>query len=138
MAIIPSTGDVFRDLGFSESESKSLRLRSKLMIQLRDVIDKAGLTQAAAAAMFNVSQPRVSDLVRGKIHLFSLDTIVDMLGHAGIDVEVSTVSAEAQSSSSSPSGWDLSSFEWSGGLAIKAPEHGADVRAANTGMAVAA
>ena len=139
MAIIPSTGDVFRDLGFSEGESKSLQLRSQLMIQLRELIDKAGLTQAAAAAMFNVSQPRVSDLVRGKIHLFSLDTLVDMLGHAGIDVEVSTVSAEAQSTSPSPSGWDVPASTWSGTFAFEAPENeDATVVAANTQLAVAA
>jgi phage-related protein/predicted XRE-type DNA-binding protein len=137
MAIISSTGDVFRDLGFSESESKSLRLRSKLMLQLREVIDKAGLTQVAAARMFNVSQPRVSDLVRGKIHLFSLDTLVDMLGHAGIDVEVSTVSVEAQSNSPNPTGWDLSSFKWAS-IEIEAPQNGAPVAAANTQLAVAA
>lgn len=138
MAIIPSTGDVFRDLGFSESESKSLRLRSKLMLQLRDVIDRAGLTQAAAAEMFHVSQPRVSDLVRGKIHLFSLDTLVDMLGNAGIDVEVSTVTAQAQSNESSPAGWNTSAFEWLGSIAIAPNDGDSKVTAANTQLAVAA
>ncbi len=138
MAIISSTGDVFRDLGFSESESKSLQLRSKLMLQLREVIDKAGLTQATAAKMFNVSQPRVSDLMRGKIHLFSLDTLVDMLGNAGIDVEVSTVAAQAQSSAPNPAGWDTPSFEWLGNIAIAPPKNGDKVNAADTQLAVAA
>jgi transcriptional regulator with XRE-family HTH domain len=110
------------------------------MLQLREVIDAAGLTQAAAATVFSVSQPRVSDLVRGKIHLFSLDTLIDMLAHAGIDVEVSTVSAKAQSSSRSPAGWDSPSFAWSGSIAIEPPqqEQDAPARAADTQLAVAA
>ncbi|MGH7631148.1 MAG: helix-turn-helix domain-containing protein [Gemmatimonadales bacterium] len=46
------------------------------------------MTQARAAALFGVSQPRVSDLVRGKIDRFSVDTLVAMLGHAGVQVEL--------------------------------------------------
>ncbi|MGQ0736434.1 MAG: helix-turn-helix domain-containing protein, partial [Acidobacteriota bacterium] len=46
------------------------------------------LTQARAASLFGVTQPRVSDLVRGKIDRFSIDTLVAMLGHAGIRVQV--------------------------------------------------
>ena len=45
------------------------------------------MTQAEAAKLFGVSQPRVSDLVRGKIDLFSIDTLVDMLARAGMKVE---------------------------------------------------
>ena len=83
-----SSGNVFRDLGFSAEESEHLRLRSELMIRIEQLIAKRGLTQAAAARLFGVTQPRVSDLVRGKIGLFSIDTLVDMLAHAGIRVEV--------------------------------------------------
>jgi len=52
------------------------------------VIEAEGLTQAAAARMFGVSQPRVSDLVRGRIELFSIDTLVNMLAKAGVRVTV--------------------------------------------------
>ena len=83
-----STGNVFRDLGFSREEAEHLRLRSELMAQLGQLIAERGLTQAAAARLLGVTQPRVSDLVRGKIGLFSIDTLVDMLAHAGIRVEV--------------------------------------------------
>ena len=55
-----------------------------MMAHLRELIASRGLTQADAAALFGVSQPRVSDLVRGKIDLFSIDTLVDMLSHAGV------------------------------------------------------
>jgi len=83
-----SSGNVFQDLGFSKDEAEHLKVRSALMIQIRKVLKARGLTQAAAAALFGVSQPRISDLVRGKIDLFSIDTLVDMLGHAGIRVEL--------------------------------------------------
>jgi len=83
-----SSGNVFHDLGFSKDEAAHLKVRSALMIQIRKVLKARGLTQAAAAALFGVSQPRISDLVRGKIDLFSIDTLVDMLGHAGIRVEL--------------------------------------------------
>ena len=81
-----SSGNVFRDLGFPTEEAESLRLRADLMVQIRRVIVGRKLTQAAAAKMLGVTQPRVSDLVRGKIDLFSIDTLVDMLARAGIRV----------------------------------------------------
>ncbi|MGH7628943.1 MAG: helix-turn-helix domain-containing protein, partial [Gemmatimonadales bacterium] len=77
-----SSGNVFRDLGFSAEEADNLKLRTDLMIELSKVIKARRLTQARAAALFGVSQPRVSDLVRGKIDRFSVDTLVAMLGHA--------------------------------------------------------
>ena len=83
-----SSGNVFRDLGFSSEEATNLRIRSDLMIRLSKVIDARGLTQAQAAKVFGVTQPRISDLVRGKIDRFSVDTLIAMLGHAGISVQV--------------------------------------------------
>jgi predicted XRE-type DNA-binding protein len=81
-----SSGNVFRDLGFDREEAEHLKLRSALMIEIQKVIEARGLTQAAAARMFGVSQPRISNLVRGKIDLFSIDTLIDMLAHAGVRV----------------------------------------------------
>ena len=83
-----STGNVFRDLGFSPEESENLKLRADLMIELSKVIKARRLTQAKAASLFGISQPRVSDLVRGKIDRFSVDTLVAMLGHAGAHVQL--------------------------------------------------
>ena len=85
-----SSGNVFADLGFDEDEAEHLRIRSALMVTLRQVVQARELTQAAAAALFEVSQPRVSDLMRGKIDLFSIDTLVDMLARAGVRVEIQT------------------------------------------------
>jgi len=83
-----SSGNVFRDLGFDDQEAENLRLRSELMIHVRKLIECRGLTQAAAAKLFGVTQPRVSDLVRGRIDLFSLDTLVNMLAAAGVHVKL--------------------------------------------------
>lgn len=83
-----STGNVFRDLGFGNEEAANLRARADLMIRLSKLIDSRGLTQAQAAAFFGVTQPRISDLVRGKIDRFSIDTLIAMLGHAGVKVQI--------------------------------------------------
>lgn len=77
-----SSGDVFQDLGFEPDEAAHLRIRAALMMRVRKLIEERGLTQAAAAKLFGVSQPRISDLVRGKIDLFSIDGLVDMLAKA--------------------------------------------------------
>ena len=85
--ITMGSGDVFTDLGFSPAESRNLRIRSEMMTALRKFIEKEGLTQADAAKRLKVSQPRVSDLTRGKISRFSLDTLVNMLSDAGLEVD---------------------------------------------------
>lgn len=90
VTVTKSGGNVFADLGFDQDEAEHLRIRSALMGTLRDVLEKRKLSQADAAQLFEVSQPRISDLVRGKIGLFSIDTLVDMLARAGIRVEVRT------------------------------------------------
>ncbi len=83
-----SSGNVFRDLGFSSEEAENLKIRTDLMIRLSTLIEARGLTQAQAADLFGVTQPRVSDLVRGKIDRFSIDTLIAMLGHAGVRVQI--------------------------------------------------
>jgi predicted XRE-type DNA-binding protein len=68
--------------------AENMKLRSSLMLALRDHLAKEGLTQSEAAKKFGVSQPRISDLIRGRIDLFSIDTLVNMLATAGIPVEL--------------------------------------------------
>ena len=87
-AIEPSCGNVFEDLGFSRQEAVSLELRSFLAFRLEEFIATERLTQRQAAAFFGVTQPRISNLVRGRIELFSLDTLVDMSTRAGLQVEI--------------------------------------------------
>ena len=85
---LKSAGNVFEDLGFPKEEAESLRIRSDLMMELTKTIASRGLTQESAAKLFGVTQPRISDLVRGKIELFSIDTLVNMLAKAGAKVRV--------------------------------------------------
>ena len=81
-----SSGNVFRDVGFPPEEAENLRLRSELIVQVRRILEGRKLTQAAGAQLFGVTQPRISDLVRGRIELFSIDGLVNMLAHAGVHV----------------------------------------------------
>jgi len=75
------------------AQAENLRLRSSLMMALKDHILAEGLSQARAAKVFGVTQPRISDLTRGKIELFSLDTLVNMLATAGLHVELTIAKA---------------------------------------------
>jgi len=83
-----SSGNVFRDLGFGSRDAENLQVRAQLMTEIEKYIQKEKITQADAATLFGVTQPRISDLVRGKIHLFTVDTLISMLTHAGLSVSV--------------------------------------------------
>src|SRR6184192_1744606 len=67
-------GSVFFDICDTPEEAQNLTLRSELMMQIEQIIRRRRLTQNRAAKLFGVTQPRISDLVRGKIDLFSLDS----------------------------------------------------------------
>lgn len=69
-------------------QAASMKARSALMIELQEYIKASGMTQKQAADQFGVTQARISDLVRGKIELFSLESLVDMATAAGMKVEV--------------------------------------------------
>ncbi len=69
------------------AEAENMKLRSSLMLALKEQIAADGLTQGQAAKRFGVTQPRISDLVRGRIELFGIDTLVNMLACAGLHVE---------------------------------------------------
>ncbi len=81
-----SSGNVFTDLGFEPEEALNLKVRSDLMIEISKLIEERGLTQTTAAELLRVTQPRISDLVRGKIDRFSVDSLIEMIGHAGANV----------------------------------------------------
>ncbi|MFJ1260694.1 helix-turn-helix domain-containing protein [Cupriavidus sp. CuC1] len=70
-------------------EAANMKARAALMIAITERIKAEGLTQADAAKRLGVTQPRVSDLMRGKIDLFSLDMLVNMLAQAGLRVDIS-------------------------------------------------
>ncbi len=80
--------DVFTDLGFAPAEAENLRIRSAMMRALVEFVRTNKLTQPRAAAILGVTQPRISGLMRGKIQLFSIDTLVNLLAAAGLRVDL--------------------------------------------------
>ena len=74
-------------------EAENMKLRSTLMIALKSHLERTGMTQADAAKLFGVTQPRVSDLTRGKINLFGLDALVNMAAAASMRIEMQVLEA---------------------------------------------
>jgi predicted XRE-type DNA-binding protein len=70
-------------------KAENMKLRSSLMIAPREHMAGTGLSQAPIAKPFGVTQPRVSDLMRGKIDVFGLDALVNMAAAAGLHVKLS-------------------------------------------------
>lgn len=69
-------------------EAENMRLRATLMTALKNHITHTQINQSDAAKLFGVTQPRISDLMRGKIHLFAIDALVNMAAAAGMHVEI--------------------------------------------------
>jgi len=67
---------------------ENLKLRSALMMEIAERIKDQGLTQAQAAEVLHISQPRVSALLKGKINDFRLDSLVDMAHRLGMHVSI--------------------------------------------------
>lgn len=74
-------------------EAASMKVRSELLITLQETLRRQKLTQVQAAKLLGVTQPRVSDLMRGKIELFSMEMLIDMLAQVGMQVKVTTRNA---------------------------------------------
>lgn len=69
-------------------DAAAMRARADLMLQLQEHLRKRKLSQSEAAKLLKVTQPRVSDLMRGRINLFSADMLIEMLGRLGARVKV--------------------------------------------------
>ncbi len=94
MRVERSSGNVFLDIGFPKEEAAHLLIRSDLMSQIEQLIKERKLTQKKAAKLLGVTQPRISDLKRGKIDLFSIDALVEMLARLDVTVTVKTKRAK--------------------------------------------
>jgi predicted XRE-type DNA-binding protein len=75
------------------AEAENMKLRSELMMALKNHLTRVEMSQAQAARLFGVTQPRISDLMRGKINLFGLDALVNMAAAAGLHVEMRVLEA---------------------------------------------
>ena len=79
--------NVFKDLGFSKTESEDLMIRSRLMIEVEKFTERSKLSQREAAKKLEITQPRLNDLLQGKIQKFSIDSLVKMLSKVGVHVQ---------------------------------------------------
>lgn len=74
-------------------EAENMKLRSTLMTALKNHLARTEMSQAQAAKLLGVAQPRISDLMRGKINLFGLDALVNMATAAGLHIELRVLDA---------------------------------------------
>jgi len=81
-----SSGNIFLDLGFRAHEASVMLLRAQLAEALRRWMERERVTQAEAAKRLGITQPRISEIVRGKVELLSLDYLVALCAKAHLDV----------------------------------------------------
>jgi predicted XRE-type DNA-binding protein len=84
--VIRSSGNIFLDLGFPAHQASVMLLRAQLAEALRSWMERERLTQAQTAKRLGIAQPRVSEIVRGKVELMSLDYLVGLCAKAKVDV----------------------------------------------------
>ena len=89
--ITPADGNIFEDLGLNEAEN--LKLRAELMVEIRRYIEENNLTQAVAAKMMGITQPRLNDVIKGRIEKCTIDRLVNMLAAVGRHVTVNVSEA---------------------------------------------
>ncbi|NWF73469.1 MAG: XRE family transcriptional regulator [Nitrospirae bacterium] len=92
-AVTKGSGNIFRDLGFSEERSAELILKSSLLQALQDTIRGQGWKQVEAAVRLGIDQAKVSKLLAGQMAGFSVERLVHFLSLLGQDVEVTVKKA---------------------------------------------
>src|SRR5471030_506735 len=75
--------NIFRDLGHDDPDAANLLLRSDMLMEIASIIDERGLSQAEAAKILGEKQPRISELVTGRINKFKIDILVKYLNRLG-------------------------------------------------------
>jgi predicted XRE-type DNA-binding protein len=85
MKTFKSVWDAIED---SPIEAASMKARAQLMRALQKTVGGWAVSQKAAAERLGITQPRLNDLLRGKIDKFSLDTLFDLTGRAGLKVSL--------------------------------------------------
>ncbi|MDP3511099.1 MAG: helix-turn-helix transcriptional regulator [Candidatus Melainabacteria bacterium] len=83
------SGNVFKDIGYSDSEAANLMARAELMLKVRDIIQENGWTQREAARILGVGQPRVAEIMSFNTKYFSVDLLLKYLSKLGMQVEFS-------------------------------------------------
>lgn len=86
--IIKSSGNVFEDLGFDPAEAAVMAMRAELMIQIEKRVKAQGWTQAEAAEHLGITQPRVSQLMKGAWREFRMDMLLTLANRAGLQTKL--------------------------------------------------
>ena len=84
--VTAGSDNVFADLGLPEPEEELTK--AQLASQIRQIIGRRGLTQASAAALMGIDQPKVSAVLNGRLANFSSDRLMRLLTALGQDVEI--------------------------------------------------
>jgi predicted XRE-type DNA-binding protein len=79
----------------SGADAASMKARAEAMIAIRQTVEGWGVTQVVAAKRLGLTQPRMNDLVRGRINKFSLDALIDLADRAGLSVRIKVVRSAA-------------------------------------------
>jgi len=85
---VESYTSVWDAIADTPQEAMNMRVRSELMSKIVAVIQEKGWTQAEASRHCGVTQPRINDLIRGRLSRFSLDALVDIAAALGLRVHV--------------------------------------------------
>jgi len=93
--VTKGSGNVFRDLGFSEDKSAELLLKSSLLQAIQETIKGRRWKQIEAAAQLEIDQAKVSKLLSGQMAGFSIERLVHFLSLLGQDVEVTVRKASS-------------------------------------------
>lgn len=86
MKVTPADGNVFETLGFPDAEE--LKAKAELVIQIIQIIEERGLRQVEAAEIMGIDQPKVSQLVHGRLDGFSMERLYRFLNALGMDIEI--------------------------------------------------
>lgn len=87
MMKIQTFDSVFDAISDTPEQAENMKIRAQLLQVLNTWIEKQGFSQAEAAAVLGVTQPRISELARGKIQIFSIDKLITMMAHAGMHIQ---------------------------------------------------
>lgn len=79
----------------SPAQAANMKARSEMMLAIRETVEGWAVTQAAAAKRLGLTQPRMNDLMRGRINKFSLDALINLAARAGLSIRVEVVRTAA-------------------------------------------
>jgi predicted XRE-type DNA-binding protein len=79
----------------SPAQAANMKARSEMMLAIRETVESWELTQSAGAKRLGLTQPRMNDLMRGRINKFSLDALINLAARAGLSIRVEVVRSAA-------------------------------------------